>query len=338
MNDAIADLNSLVADSVTGQVPMRTTEELRDFFKNSPKHEYSVVLEEVMTSVVKIFATVGEGERRAMLSQLSSRARHGFLGYAADMAVLAVRRQSPTLIEQGLTAVVIEGASHDFRDSIVAIAKLYHSAAKLGMDAKKAFENAAGLADPGIVKTELNGFTLGLPRDRDLASLSWAEEITEDGFLYKQVLSSWLPPQGAPELAPTRPVETSQQISARLSRDQQMAMIGMAGTLAEMAIRMRSPKLVEQGLQGLALGGGAFDPSHRRSALAKLYHSALKLNMNAEVVFASAAQLAPPGDLKTEMSRFPLLAPEDRDLAAFNLEEQLTEKGFGYKKVPPKPL
>jgi len=124
---------------------MRTTEELRDFFKNPPKHEYSVALEEAMTSVVKVFGAADENNRRAIMSRLSSHARNGFLAYAADMAVLAVSPQSPKLIEQGLTAVVIEGASQDFRDSIVALAKLYHSAAKLGMDAKKAFEKRQAL-------------------------------------------------------------------------------------------------------------------------------------------------------------------------------------------------
>jgi hypothetical protein len=43
-----------------------------------------------------------------------------------------------------------------------------------------------------------------------------------------------------------------------LNRDQQNALIGIAGTLAVMAVT-QSPKLVEQGLQGLALGGGDLD-------------------------------------------------------------------------------
>jgi hypothetical protein len=49
--------------------------------------------------------------------------------------------------------------------------------------------------------------------------------------------------------------------------------------------------------------------------------------------FAEAAQFAPPGDLKTEMIRFPLRASKDRDLVAFNLQEEITEKGFDYKQV-----
>ena len=79
------------------------------------------------------------------------------------MAVLAVRRQSPALIQQGLVAIVIEGASQDFRDSIVALAKLHHSAVKMGIDPQGAFEKAASFAEPGIIKTELKRFAIRAP-------------------------------------------------------------------------------------------------------------------------------------------------------------------------------
>jgi hypothetical protein len=187
VNDAIAYLNKLAADSVQGQVPMRTTQELRDFFKNPPKREYSVALEDAMTAVVKMFQAAGENSRRAITSTLSPHARRGLLGYAADMAVLAVRRDSQALIQQGLAALVIEGASFDLRDSIGALAKLYHSAVKLGMNAEQTFETAASLAEPGMLRSEIHGFPLRLPEDRSLKAFFLTEETTEEGFRYKQI-------------------------------------------------------------------------------------------------------------------------------------------------------
>ena len=193
MDDAIDHLNALAAESVKDDKPMRTTEELLHFFKNPPKRAYSVPLEEAMTSIVKIFRMADENGRRAIASKLNKHARNSFLGYAADMAVLAVRTQSPYLIEQGLIALVIEGGTQDWRDSIVALAKLYHSAGKLGMDAQKAFDEAASLADPGIIKKEMNGFPLRPPEDRDLKAFYETEEMTDEGFRYKQVLPRSLP-------------------------------------------------------------------------------------------------------------------------------------------------
>jgi hypothetical protein len=200
MDDAIEHLNNLAADSVKDQVPLRTTEELLHFFKNPPKRTYSVPLEEAMTAVVKMFAPADEGGRRAISSRLNVQARRAFLGYAANMAVLAVRAQSPALIEQGLAALVIEGGSQDYRDSVVAMAKLYHSAVKLGMNARGAFEKAASLAEPGIIQREMAGFPLRLPKDRDLEAFYETEETTEDGFRYKQV--PWLGPSKRPNRRP----------------------------------------------------------------------------------------------------------------------------------------
>ncbi len=188
MDDAIDHLNALAADSGRDQTPMRTTEQLREFFKNPPKRPYSVPLEEALTSVVKMFAMADENARREIASRLTPSARNRLLGYAADMAVLAVRRQSPALIEQGLIAIAIENASRDWRDSIAAMAKLYHSASKLGMNAEEAFEQAAGFAEPGTIQTEMRGFPRRHPKDRDLRAFYQTVEMSDDGFCYKQIL------------------------------------------------------------------------------------------------------------------------------------------------------
>jgi hypothetical protein len=333
MTGVIEHLNTLVADAVTEEIPLRTTEELRAFLKNPPQRTYSIALEEAMTSVVQAFELADEDGRRALASSLSKRARNGLLGYAADMAVLAVRRQSPALIQQGLVALVIEGASQDFRDSIVALARLYHSAVKMGIDPQEAFEKAASLAEPGTVKTILTQFPLRAPKDRGLPAFHLAEEGDGENFRYTQ--APWPSPRRTAAVTPDKPVETPQQISARLNSGQQTALINFAGTLAAMAVRTQSPRLVEQGLHGLAAGGGSLDPSQSMAALAKLYHAASKLGMNAEAAFAQGAQFAPPGELRNAMTEFPSREPKERELAAFNLQEEITDKGFGFKTVVP---
>src|SRR5229473_2541750 len=82
MDDAIDHLNALAAESAKVDKPMRTTEELREFFKNPPKRAYSVPLEEAMAAIVEIFRMADENGRRAITSKLNEHARHGFLGYA----------------------------------------------------------------------------------------------------------------------------------------------------------------------------------------------------------------------------------------------------------------
>jgi hypothetical protein len=101
-----------------------------------------------------------------------------------------------------LTAVVIEAASQDFRDSIVALAKLYHSAAKLGMDTKKAFEEAASLAEPGIVKAELKGFASRPAKDRDLRLSTGPRKPPRTAFITNKSFP-WSLPQGISQRTPT---------------------------------------------------------------------------------------------------------------------------------------
>jgi hypothetical protein len=67
MDDAIAQINTLVEDSTKVQIPLRTTKELIDFYKSPPKRGHSVPLEEAMTSIVKMF---GLAEEAVILDRL----------------------------------------------------------------------------------------------------------------------------------------------------------------------------------------------------------------------------------------------------------------------------
>ena len=73
-DDAIDHLNTLAAESAKDDKPMRTTEELREFFKNPPKRAYSVPLEEAMTAIVKIFRMADENGRRDYVKTEQARA------------------------------------------------------------------------------------------------------------------------------------------------------------------------------------------------------------------------------------------------------------------------
>ena len=190
--EAIKHLNALAEDSIKGQVTMRTTEEVLHFLKNPPKRAYSVPLEEARTSVVTLFWDADTRSRREIVSSMNKPAKEGFLDYAANMAVLAIRTQSPILIEQGLIGLVIEGGSLDLRDSIVVLSKLYHSAAKLGLNARNVFEKVASLADSGVMKREIIGFPLRPQRDRDLKAFDQAEDVGAERFRYKSVIPGWM--------------------------------------------------------------------------------------------------------------------------------------------------
>ena len=144
VNEAIERLNRFTSRSARRREPTHTTEELRSFFAKPPQGD-SPPPDEPMMAVISAFRGADETARRNIVTKLDADAQCAFLSYAPNMALLAVRRTAPELVVVGLCALAVEGARRDIRDSIVALAKLHHSAIKLGMNACDTFSEAASL-------------------------------------------------------------------------------------------------------------------------------------------------------------------------------------------------
>jgi len=124
-----------------------------------------------------------------------------------------------------------------------------------------------------------------------------------------------------------------QQTEARaaLTRQLRSALMGFAWEMAEEAVSCKSPELVKQGLIALAIDDGARDARDDIIRMAPLFRSAQKLGLDAEKLFAEAADLTTNSYLKSEMYNFPLRKPEHRDFGkAFYIHESNTKDGFRY--------
>lgn len=109
-------------------------------------------------------------------------------------------------------------------------------------------------------------------------------------------------------------------------------LLGFAFQCAEQAVRQTDPSLIELGLGALILENGKDDWRHSVIAMAVLYHSACRLDMDADEVFARVAGHAEKGEVQDEMTRFPKRANADRELAAFWLRESNGPEGFAYEQ------
>ena len=121
------------------------------------------------------------------------------------------------------------------------------------------------------------------------------------------------------------------RIVSRLNEFLQKRLLGYAAEIAARAVRRGERDCIKQGLMALMVEGGREELRSSITAMAMLYRSAIKLNMDAAKAFAEAASLASPGSLQREMSHFPFRLAENRDLAAFSLIEVNTEEGFSYE-------
>ena len=113
---------------------------------------------------------------RSMIDKLLGRrhlsvgSRIALLSYAEEKATFAVRLRSREAVVEGLSAVALEDAKTDFRDSVCILAQLYFAATDLAMDARQTFTEIAHLTHDGYIKRELLGFPLRKPEDRELGA------------------------------------------------------------------------------------------------------------------------------------------------------------------------
>lgn len=117
-------------------------------------------------------------------------------------------------------------------------------------------------------------------------------------------------------------------VTSKLNLDAQGILRTFAPTMSVLAVRRKSPELIEKGLMALALLGEIDDVRDLTFSLCTLYHSATKLGVDTQKLFGDISSMVPFIDLQNEMRRFPLRAPKDRDLAAFGIREAYTKEGF----------
>jgi hypothetical protein len=162
-------------------------QELLNFLKNPPRIDVAP-FDEAINPIVRAFAAADLQHRRAISAKLSSYTSGYLLGYRRRMAEEAVRRSSPDLVRLGLMALALDGGRTDLRDVIVRLALLHHSALKLNMDARAAFDEVAAFAVDDSLSQAMRSFPLREPKNRDIGTaFRYRETVTDKGFAYKQL-------------------------------------------------------------------------------------------------------------------------------------------------------
>src|SRR6202049_3484788 len=155
VDEAVDNLNRIVADAWDKLIKVGV------FPDPGPRREAT-------TLVLQLFKAADLPLRARITSRLGRRSKDDLVGHARIMAILAIRRNSPALVLEGLTALAAEaGTGGDRRDSQVSLAQLYHSAVKLGMETTTAFEQAGSLAVNDFADV-IRLFPLRSPEKRDL--------------------------------------------------------------------------------------------------------------------------------------------------------------------------
>ena len=123
-------------------------------------------------------------ERARICSMVTPEISFLFFMYAGAMAVEAVRERQEEKIFQGLIALAVENGVFDWRDSMMVLVLLHHSAAKTGADASQLFQRAAAISTPQTSEVFLQ-FSARTPENLDLAQFGYQEGTDSKGnFAY----------------------------------------------------------------------------------------------------------------------------------------------------------
>lgn len=102
---------------------------------------------------------------------------------------------------------------------------------------------------------------------------------------------------------------------------------------AENAIRQSEPNEVWQGLMALTIENFTFDPRDSMRVIVLLYHSAVKLGLNAEELFAKVAALAVDPYVGEVVREFPRRPSGSRSLGVFLWEALGEGDSFRYRRL-----
>jgi hypothetical protein len=160
----------------------RTPGEWQRRAENPPNRDYAKLFDAVVPLIQAFELPVMQSVRSAVAAKLNPDGLCVLRTFAGSMAILAVRRNAPELIGQGLTALAILGDIDDTRDLMFYLATLHYSGAKLGADTERLFQEKSALSPSLALQAVMSEFPLRPPEARSLKAFGLRETATNEGF------------------------------------------------------------------------------------------------------------------------------------------------------------
>jgi hypothetical protein len=139
------------------------------------------ILRDQLAAFLHQYRQLGQSERVAIHGQFGPEHGAEMLRCAQELAVRGVRSNSADDVELGLLAVALERVQSDFRNMVVSLCLLHHSAKKLGVDPVPLFHNAAAYGNNKARDFMLQYLQKG---DKNIRAIAMEESYGPNGFDY----------------------------------------------------------------------------------------------------------------------------------------------------------
>jgi hypothetical protein len=101
------------------------------------------------------------------------------------MAIMAVRNKNEECIFLGILAIIVEGLTNDYRESLMLLSLLNHSSIKIMKNLEDIVSQLKLFMNQELNEF-LNNFISRKPEDKSIGVMGYEEMITDDGFSYKR--------------------------------------------------------------------------------------------------------------------------------------------------------
>lgn len=135
-----------------------------------------------ITRLVEDYLMEDPPERLRIASALSDSQANWLGTYAHRMALLSVRRKSPSILRSGIAGLLMAAKVTDGRDSTMTLSVLYRAAQLLGLG-DAAFRNAARDAPDADAERLLLGFLTRADPDKTVQAMGYREETGKNGLV-----------------------------------------------------------------------------------------------------------------------------------------------------------
>lgn len=165
--------------------------EFEKHFKPESSRDYNKlssipsVYDRMISDLLESYVNASAEERKFIRDSFSDKYSFTLFFFSERMACLAVRAKSEKYLFEGLIAHAIEGGKFDWRENILVLSLIYHSAVKLGCDPNVLFKRAAGFAEEPIAQI-IQEFPDRKPEERSIQAMGYEESTDDEGFLYKR--------------------------------------------------------------------------------------------------------------------------------------------------------
>jgi hypothetical protein len=129
-------------------------------------------------------ANLAEVDRYEIMQNLSREESSFLHGIARGRAIKAVRESNHEDLRYGLVALIFENLREDWRETLVKLCLLNHSAEKLGVNLETIFQGLRHLAKPEMVRLIDDYFKEG---ERNIGAMGYKEDTSTDGFTYTRI-------------------------------------------------------------------------------------------------------------------------------------------------------